>query len=72
MAIKRRARKTRRNPEMAEEFPIGEYVPVEAVKVNEDGTINVVIKDSQMDLIIEQENRHRARMNPRRNKKRRK
>ena len=47
----RRAVTRRANCGEGSEFPIGRLIPAEAVRMNEDGTISVVIKDSEMPVM---------------------
>lgn len=62
-ATKRR----RRRNQATGDFPVGEYVPVEAVKINGDGTLNVVMEDSQLMDVLSTENRRRHNPHGRRN-----
>jgi hypothetical protein len=58
-------RRTRRRNQALPDFPVGQYVPVEAIKVKPDGSLDVVIKDSALASILTTENRR----NPKRRRR---
>lgn len=45
---RRAAHNPRKRVNCGDSFPVGQMVPVEAVRVNKDGTINVIVRDSEM------------------------
>ena len=67
---KRNVRRVRRNQEEGADFPIGQIVDVDQIRINEDGTLDVFIEDKEIPAAVTaSENRRRANRKPAKRKK---
>jgi hypothetical protein len=61
-------RRVRRNQEDAADFPIGEIVDCDQIRINKDGTLDVFIEDKEIPSTVTAENRRRNRKPAKRKK----
>jgi hypothetical protein len=69
--VKLGKRKVRRNQEEGgADFPVGEIVDVDQIRINKDGTLDVFIEDAEIPpAVTASENRRRANRKPAKRKK---